>query len=117
MKKELAQMLLRLFQDAFFCVIVEGGFLVLRGWQAGREVRVQSAAKVSLFVGSASHTLNLPSKLPLNLPFLPQDQQFAVVIDDAFTVHYGPDRISAPHELTSYASYYIGGLPASLRSR
>lgn len=115
MKKELAQMLLRLFQDAFFCVIVEGGFLVLRGWQAGREVRGQSAAKVSLFVGSASHTLNLPSKLPLNLPFLPQDQQFAVVIDDAFTVHYGPDRIS--HELTSYASYYIGGLPASLRRR
>lgn len=70
-----------------------------------------------LFVGSASHTLNLYSKLPLNLLILPQDQRFAVVIDDAFTVPYGADRISAPHEPTSYVSYYIGGLPAPLRRR
>uniref|UniRef100_H3DJT5 Laminin, alpha 3 n=1 Tax=Tetraodon nigroviridis TaxID=99883 RepID=H3DJT5_TETNG len=75
-------------EDTFFCLIVEGGFLVLRGRQAGQDLRVQSAAKVSLFV---------------------------VVIDDAFTVHYGPDRISVQHIRTSYVSYYIGGLPASLR--
>lgn len=50
-------------------------------------------------------------------PVLPQDQQFAVVVGDAFTVHYGPKKISAEHNQTSYARYYIGGLPALLRHR
>lgn len=64
-------------------------------------------------------TLRAPpeSMSQLNRPVLSQDQQFAVVIDDAFTVHYGPDRISVQHIRTSYVSYYIGGLPASLRRR
>lgn len=37
-------------QESFFCVFLERGFLVLQGQQAGRELRVQSAEKVSLFV-------------------------------------------------------------------
>ncbi|TWW57618.1 Laminin subunit alpha-3 [Takifugu flavidus] len=82
-------------KETFFCLILEGGLLVLRGREAGKELRVQSAGQVSLF-----------------------DQQFAVVVDDAFTVHYGPDQISAEHNQgTSYVRYYIGGLPASLRHR
>ncbi|TNM87508.1 hypothetical protein fugu_005729 [Takifugu bimaculatus] len=82
-------------KEMFFCLILEGGLLVLRGREAGKELRVQSAGKVSLF-----------------------DQKFTVVVDDAFTVHYGPDQISAEHNQgTSYVRYYIGGLPASLRHR
>ncbi len=38
------------FQESFFCVFVEGGFLVLQGQQKGRELRLQSDEKVSLFV-------------------------------------------------------------------
>lgn len=64
-------------------------------------------------------TLQIPPEFTFQLicPVLPQDQQFAVVVDDAFTVHYGPDQISAKHNRTSYVRYYIGGLPASLRHR
>lgn len=40
-----------------------------------------------------------------------------VVMNDVFTVYYGSGQISAGHDQTSYASYYIGGLPASLRHR
>lgn len=77
---------------------------------------------VSLCRFSLTHpkfTLQAPpeSMCRLNHPVLPQDQQFTVVIDDAFTVHYGPDRISVQHSRTSYVSYYIGGLPTSLRHR
>ncbi len=39
-----------LLQESFFCVFVERGFLVLQGQQAGGELRVQSAERVSLFV-------------------------------------------------------------------
>lgn len=39
-----------LLQESFFCVFVEKGFLMLQGQQAGRELRVMSAEKVSLFV-------------------------------------------------------------------
>lgn len=38
------------FQDSYFCVFVERGFLVLQGQQKGRELRLQSDEKVSLFV-------------------------------------------------------------------
>ncbi|XP_070688258.1 laminin subunit alpha-3 [Pempheris klunzingeri] len=81
-------------EECFFCVFVERGFLVLRGQQAGRELRVQSAEKVSLF-----------------------DKLFAITIADTFTVHYGPKRIATGHNQTNYKSYYIGGLPAQLRLR
>lgn len=37
-------------QESFFCVFVERGFLVLRGQQAGRELRARSAERVSLSV-------------------------------------------------------------------
>lgn len=37
-------------QESFFCVFVERGYLMLQGQQAGRELRAQSAEKVSLFV-------------------------------------------------------------------
>lgn len=37
-------------QESFFCVFLERSFLVLQGQQAGRELRLQSAEKVSLFV-------------------------------------------------------------------
>lgn len=39
-----------LIQESFVCVFVEQGFLVLRGQQAGRALRVQTSDKVSLFV-------------------------------------------------------------------
>ncbi|XP_074492138.1 laminin subunit alpha-3 isoform X2 [Sebastes fasciatus] len=81
-------------EETFFCVFVERGFLVLRGQQAGRELRVQSAEKVSL-----------------------SDKHFAIIVANRFVVHYGPQQISTDHNRTNYKSYYIGGLPAPLRQR
>ncbi|KAM3619703.1 uncharacterized protein V6R79_012335 [Siganus canaliculatus] len=46
-----------------------------------------------------------------------EDQHFAVNIADNFTVHYGPKHISTVYHQANYDSYYIGGLPASLRQR
>nr|XP_033477951.1 laminin subunit alpha-3 [Epinephelus lanceolatus] len=81
-------------EGSFFCVFVERGFLVLQGQQAGRELRVQSADKVSLF-----------------------DKPFAITIADRFIVHCGPQQISTEHNQTNYMSFYIGGVPAQLRQR
>ncbi|XP_078114223.1 laminin subunit alpha-3 [Sander vitreus] len=81
-------------EESFFCVFVERGFLVLQGQQAGRELRVQSAEKVSLF-----------------------DKHFAITIADRFIVHYGPQQVSTDHNRTNFMSYYIGGLPSQLRQR
>ncbi|XP_028259612.1 laminin subunit alpha-3 isoform X2 [Parambassis ranga] len=81
-------------EESFFCVFVERGFLVVRGQQAGRELRVQSDERVSLF-----------------------DKQFAVVIADTFIVHFGSKQLSTSHIQTNYKTYYIGGLPSELRHR
>ncbi|XP_044054261.1 laminin subunit alpha-3 isoform X2 [Siniperca chuatsi] len=81
-------------KESFFCVFVERGILVLQAEEAGRELRVQSAEKVSLF-----------------------DKHFAIAIADTFIVHYGPKQISTDHNQTNYMRYYIGGLPAQLRQR
>nr|XP_046248654.1 laminin subunit alpha-3-like [Scatophagus argus] len=81
-------------EESFFSVFLEKGFLVLQGKQMGREVRQQSAEKVSLF-----------------------DRHFAILISGTFLVHYGPKQISTDHNQTIYTSYYIGGLPAPLRQR
>ncbi|XP_031724153.1 laminin subunit alpha-3 [Anarrhichthys ocellatus] len=81
-------------EESFFCVFVERGFLVLQGQQAGRELRVQSNERVSLF-----------------------GQDFVIVIADRFILQYGPEQISTDHNPTNYPSYYIGGLPAPLRQR
>ncbi|TNN42163.1 Laminin subunit alpha-3 [Liparis tanakae] len=81
-------------EDSFFCLFVASGFLVLRGRQAGRELRVQSDERVSLF-----------------------DKHFAIAIADQVIVHYGPRRISTGHDPATYTSFYIGGLPAQLRER
>ncbi|KAM7012856.1 laminin subunit alpha-3-like [Tautogolabrus adspersus] len=81
-------------QDSFFCLSVERGFLVLQGQQAGREIRVQSDEKVSLF-----------------------DKSLAITIGDKFIVHFGLKQISTDHTQTNYRSYYIGGLPDQLRQR
>ncbi|XP_039668362.1 laminin subunit alpha-3 [Perca fluviatilis] len=81
-------------EESFFCVFVERGFLVLQGQQAGRELRVQSAEKVSLF-----------------------DEHFAITIADRFIVHYGPQKVSTDHNRTNFMSYYIGGVPSQLRQR
>ncbi|XP_039983754.1 laminin subunit alpha-3 isoform X2 [Xiphias gladius] len=81
-------------QESFFCVFVERGYLMLQGQQAGRELRAQSAEKVSLF-----------------------QQTFAITTADRITVHYGPQQISIDHIHTDYMTYYVGGLPAQLRQR
>ncbi|XP_047442348.1 laminin subunit alpha-3 [Mugil cephalus] len=81
-------------EDSFFCVFVERGLLVLQGQQAGEELRVQSAERVSLM-----------------------DKQIAVRIADKFTVHCGRTQISTNYIKTNYRSYYIGGLPVHLRQR
>ncbi|XP_051232166.1 laminin subunit alpha-3 isoform X2 [Dicentrarchus labrax] len=81
-------------EESFFCVLVERGFLVLQGQQTGRELRLQSAEKVSLF-----------------------NKSFAIIMADTFVVHYGQKKISTDHNQTNYMSYYIGGLPALLRQR
>lgn len=41
-------------QESFFCVFLERSLLVLQGQQAGREFRLQSAEKVSLFVSRSN---------------------------------------------------------------
>ncbi|XP_060887535.1 laminin subunit alpha-3 isoform X1 [Labrus mixtus] len=81
-------------QDSFFCLSVERGFLVLQGQQAGREIRVQSDQKVSLF-----------------------DLSLAITIGTKFIVHFGLKKISTDHTQTNYRSYYIGGLSDQLRQR
>uniref|UniRef100_A0A671UKA7 Laminin, alpha 3 n=1 Tax=Sparus aurata TaxID=8175 RepID=A0A671UKA7_SPAAU len=81
-------------EESFFCVLVERGFLVLHGRHAGRQLRLQSAERLSLV-----------------------DTQFAVTIADKFTLYYGRKNISTDHKQTNYTGYYIGGLPAPLRQR
>ncbi|XP_071343066.1 laminin subunit alpha-3 isoform X2 [Trachinotus anak] len=81
-------------EESFFCVYVERGFLVLQGQQAGRELRAQTADQVSLF-----------------------DKLFAITTADQFTVQCGQQKISTDHIPTNYMSYYVGGLPATLRQR
>ncbi|KAF7659114.1 hypothetical protein LDENG_00003190 [Lucifuga dentata] len=81
-------------EESYFCVFMERGFLVLRGHQAGRELRAQS-----------SETLSLVNK------------QFVIKVDNKFTVHYGAKRISTDYTKMIYRIYYIGGLPANLRLR
>ncbi|XP_068581622.1 laminin subunit alpha-3 isoform X2 [Cebidichthys violaceus] len=81
-------------EESFFCAFVERGFLVLQGQQAGRQLRVQSDERVSLF-----------------------GRQFAIAIADRFILHYGLQQISTDHEQTNYTSLYVGGLPAQLRQR
>lgn len=48
-----------LFQESFFCVFVERGFLVLQGQQADREIRLRSAERVSLFVRTTIQLVTL----------------------------------------------------------
>ncbi|KAG7228737.1 hypothetical protein INR49_008515, partial [Caranx melampygus] len=81
-------------EEDFFCVYVEGGFLVLQGQQAGRELRAQTAERVSLF-----------------------DKTFAITTAEQLIVQYGPHKISTDHVPTHYRRYYIGGLPEQLRRR
>uniref|UniRef100_A0A8D3CTX3 Laminin, alpha 3 n=1 Tax=Scophthalmus maximus TaxID=52904 RepID=A0A8D3CTX3_SCOMX len=81
-------------EESFFCVFVERGFLVLRGQQAGRELRARSAERVSL-----------------------SDKLFTVTAAERFVVYYGRQQISTDHVHTNYMSYYVGGLPAQLRQR
>ncbi|XP_036969506.1 laminin subunit alpha-3 isoform X3 [Acanthopagrus latus] len=81
-------------EESFFCVLVERGFLVLHGRQAGRQLRLQSAERLSLV-----------------------DTQFAVTIADKFILYYGRKKMFTDHKQTNYSSYYIGGLPAPLRQR
>ncbi|XP_054586009.1 laminin subunit alpha-3 isoform X3 [Nothobranchius furzeri] len=81
-------------EESYFCVFLERGFLVLRGRQANKELRVQSPDQVSL-----------------------SDQQFAVSIADRFVVRYGTKQISADNAGTNFRRFYMGGLPAWLRQR
>lgn len=84
-------------EESFFCVFLERSLLVLQGREAGREFRLSSANKVSLS---------------------PQNQTISIGIQkDNFTVKYGGQQIYTHHKLTVYESYYIGGLPATLRQR
>ncbi|XP_056233586.1 laminin subunit alpha-3 isoform X1 [Seriola aureovittata] len=81
-------------EESFFWLHVERGFLVLQGRQDGRELRAQTAEKVSLI-----------------------DKSFAITTADRFIVQYGRQQISTAHIPTNYRSYYVGGLPARLRQR
>lgn len=101
-----------------------GGWLPGAARKAGRSgtQSPECCKSLSLCRSSLTHLefslqAALESTCLLNHPVLPQDQQFTVAIGDAFTVHYGAGRISAQHNRTTYVSYYIGGLPASLRRR
>lgn len=98
---------------------------MLQGQQAGREIRLQSAERVSLFVRKKpflykknalkSHFCYIIALL--NICFLSQGTQFAIAVADNLIVHYGPKKISTHHIKTDYMHYYIGGLPAQLRER
>lgn len=109
-------------QESFFWVVLERGFLVLQGRQAGRELRVQSVEKVSLFVRWLKRFLNSLflfhfQAFVLTLSVPSQDVNFSVKVGNKLSVHYGKKQITADHIRSKYLSYYIGGLPAWLRER
>lgn len=108
-------------------MFMERGFLMLRGHQAGRELRAQSAEAFSLFVRSSvtnysslqtdQYAVHLFSAcVPLS-HFVSQNKQFAIKMDDMFTVHYGTKRLSTDYTKMIYRRYYMGGLPTQLRLR
>ncbi|XP_061682071.1 laminin subunit alpha-3 isoform X2 [Syngnathoides biaculeatus] len=81
-------------EEAFWCLQVEEGHLVLQGQQAGIKQRARSADKVSLF-----------------------DKHLAITVEDKITVHFGDERISIEHVNAPYRSFYIGGVPEHIRTR
>ncbi|XP_061540188.1 laminin subunit alpha-3-like [Phycodurus eques] len=81
-------------EEAFWCLLVERGHLVLQGQHAGIKQRARSADKVSLF-----------------------DKHLAITVEDTITVHFEDKRISIEHVKALYRSFYLGGVPQHIRNR
>ncbi|XP_077572386.1 laminin subunit alpha-3-like [Stigmatopora nigra] len=81
-------------EEAFWCLLVKQGHLVLQGQHAGIKLRSQSADKVSLF-----------------------DKNFYIAVGDEITVRYEDKHISIELSHVPYQSFYIGGVPPHIRTR
>ncbi|XP_051929111.1 laminin subunit alpha-3 [Hippocampus zosterae] len=81
-------------EEAFWCLLVEQGHLVLQGQNVAIKERARRNDKVSLF-----------------------DKHFVITIDDMITVHYEDKHISIKHVHTPFESFYIGGVPMHIRTR
>ncbi|XP_077464135.1 laminin subunit alpha-3-like isoform X2 [Stigmatopora argus] len=81
-------------EEAFWCLLVKQGHLVLQGQHAGIKQRSQSADKVSLF-----------------------DKHFYIAVGDEITVRYEDKHISIELSHVPYKSFYIGGVPPHIRTR
>ncbi|XP_061635603.1 laminin subunit alpha-3 [Phyllopteryx taeniolatus] len=81
-------------EEAFWCLLVERGHLLLQGQRAGIKRRARSADKVSLL-----------------------DKHLAITVEDTITVHFEDKRISIEHVNALYRSFYLGGAPRHIRDR
>ncbi|XP_057697936.1 laminin subunit alpha-3 [Corythoichthys intestinalis] len=81
-------------KEAFWCLLVKQGHLVLQGQHMGIKQRIQSADKVSLF-----------------------DKHFSIAVEDTITVHYEDKHISIEHSPIPYKRFYIGGVPQHISTR
>ncbi|KAK6314128.1 hypothetical protein J4Q44_G00155870 [Coregonus suidteri] len=89
-------MLRRTSKDSYTCVIVERGYLVLQRRQDNQVLKAKSTGKVSL-----------------------NNLLFTIVMDTQFEVHvvHGEETeiVKMDYKKESFRTFYIGGLPASLR--
>ncbi|CAB1324306.1 unnamed protein product [Coregonus sp. 'balchen'] len=86
------------FTDSYTCVIVERGYLVLQRRQDNQVLKAKSTGKVSL-----------------------NNLLFTIVMDTQFEVHvvHGEETeiVKMDYKKERFRTFYIGGLPASLRER